>query len=505
MNYFMARMHPYIGMMIWDIVVYTLYVISLFLLFGDAEKRWMGLLVPIGAGIIFVFGLIYRYLTIYRRDGIDDVTGGKNKKVFTRIVLGLIKGGDQYVMVYGNIDRFKLVNDMYGTEAGDVILQKIHKIIDDELRWDEASGHLMADNFGILMRYHSIKKLDERLFRINKQIREISDESGMSYGIVMTYGIYVIRDNMVSANSILERANLARANITNAYLVPLGVYDDRAREQLGRERELELKMQRAIENHEFVPFLQPKYELRHETVAGAEALVRWIDPVEGMIFPNEFIPLFEKNGYISKLDLYTFEEICKLIERWDMAGCQVLPIAVNLSRANFSNPDFFDAYERLVKKYNIPAGSIEFEFTESLLYENMDDLNRLVTKIHNLGFSCSIDDFGSGYSSLNMLKDVRVDVLKLDRVFFIEGDDSKRAKDVIQSVISLAKALNLKTVSEGIELQEQVDFLKEMGCDFVQGYIFAKPMTITAFERLVYFKEDSSASADVTDEPSLVF
>lgn len=490
MNLLMSRLRLYFGMLIWDILIDVTCVIALNAAFREMGRPWLRITLTIMITIFFAMAFIHRYQVLYRRYEIDDVTGGKNKKSFAHLVKRLIRSGDKYVMVYGNIDRFKLINNMYGFEIGDEILRKTHGIIDEEMRWDECSGHIMADNFGLCMRYHSIEKLDERLLRINRRVHGIGDKNGEPYGIIMNYGVYVINsERAYNVNALLERANIARGNITNTHLVPLGIYDKSIRKRLERERELELKMQRALEQHEFIPFLQPKFELRGETIAGAEALVRWVDSVEGMIYPDEFIPLFEKNGSITSLDLYMFEEVCKLIERWDMAGCRVVPISVNLSQAHFANPNFFDAYEKLIKEYKLPQGSVEFEFTESLLYENAIDINTLCERIRGLGFTSSIDDFGSGYSSLNMLKDVRVDTLKIDRVFFKDGDTNKRAKDIIGSVIGLAKALNLKTVSEGVEYREQVIFLKEMGCDYVQGYIYSKPMSIVAFERMVFFPQ----------------
>ena len=181
-----------------------------------------------------------------------------------------------------------------------------------------------------------------------------------------------------------------------------------------------------------------------------------------------------------------FEEVCKLVDRWYREGKYILPVSVNLSRSHFQIPNFFDYYEYVLKKYNIPPKSIEIELTESLFYNDFESLSNLVKKIHDAGLSCSIDDFGSGYSSLNMLKDVCVDALKLDRVFFESGENDERGKDVIQSVIRLAQALDLHTISEGVEEREQVEFLKEMNCDLIQGYVFAKPMPVPEFENLAF-------------------
>ncbi len=491
MKFFWTKLRPFLGLVIMDIFMGIIWIYSMQWTFRGMDNVYLGIALNIILSILYLVCVFVRYYILYQRHGVDDVTGGNNKREFERIASGLITNEESYVMVYANIDRFKLINDMYGNTIGDSILKKVHAIINEELRWDEVSGRIMADNFGMLMRFHSIEKLDQRLYRISWQIRNLRDESEAPYGITLTYGIYIVEAEDVLLESVMECANLARANvIKNAHQVAMGIYDESAKKQLSRERELEMKMHKALDNGEFVPFLQPKYELKNETVAGAEALVRWIDPVEGMIFPNDFIPLFEKNGFIVQLDLFMFEEVCKLVDRWESAGCRIIPISVNLSRANFAIPNFFDAYKHIVKKYDVPKGSIEFEFTESLLYNNFEALNDLVNEIHDLGFSCSIDDFGSGYSSLNMLKDVRVDVLKLDRVFFSQGDNSRRGQDVIRSVLGLAQALQLRTVSEGVELQDQVDYLREMNCDFVQGYIFAKPMKVTAFERLVYLEEN---------------
>ncbi len=182
-----------------------------------------------------------------------------------------------------------------------------------------------------------------------------------------------------------------------------------------------------------------------------------------------------------------FEEVCKMITQWKEEGKEIIPISVNLSRSHFDIPDFFSHYEQILGKYDIPPKSIEIELTESIFYNKLETLNKLVSRIHEAGLSCSIDDFGSGYSSLNMLKDVCVDALKLDRVFFANGDD-RRGRDIIQSVIRLAQALNLHTVSEGVEERNQVEFLKEMDCDLIQGYVFAKPMPVPEFENMAFSK-----------------
>lgn len=487
MKQIVSRIKTIGSMLIWDFITAIVLLGFMYFVLSELDTFFSQIIVTITTVVFVVLMLTLKYQLFYKRYGRDDVTGGKNKREFERIAKDLLKGDGQYVLVYANIDRFKLINENYGNDVGDKVLRQIHTIIDEELRWDEVSGRIMADNFGILMRYHSLPKLEQRLYRISKQLSELLDDNGNKYGIVLYFGVYVIEENDESnVSTMLEHANLARKKISPSHMIAMGVYNVKDSERLGRDKALEMKMHQALERGDFVPFLQPKYELEGESIAGAEALVRWIDPHEGMIYPDEFIPLFENNGFIVELDLYMFEEVCKLVDRWYREGKYHFPVSVNLSRRHFQIPNFFDYYEFVLKKYDIPKNAIEIELTESLFYNDFESLSELVEKIHKAGLSCSIDDFGSGYSSLNMLKDVCVDALKLDRVFFESGENDERGKDVIQSVIQLAQALDLHTISEGVEEREQVEFLKEMNCDLIQGYVFAKPMPVPEFENLAF-------------------
>ena len=478
-----------LGMVVWDVVAGVAFICVLNIALWNVESMLtkVGILTLVIA--LILLSLVVKYVQFYGKQGRDDVTGGKNKKEFERVCSRLLKGEGEFVVVYANIDRFKLINDAYGDDEGDVVLKKIHQIIDEEmLSWDEASGRIMADNFGMLMRFLSMNKLEHRLARINEQLSSLKDKDGVEYGIKLYFGIYQVVDKNESVSAMLEKANLALKRVTHSmqHLVHMGVYDEKDKKQLGREKELEMKMERALRNGEFIPYLQPKYELENETIGGAEALVRWMDPVEGMIVPNEFIPLFEKNGFIVELDLYMFEQVCRLVEKWNKNGYRIIPISVNMSRGHFSVPGFFERYMQILSRYDVPDRSIEIELTESLFYNEMSMLKELIDKIHEAGMLCSIDDLGSGYSSLNMLKEVEVDALKLDRVFFKETEDNKRSKSVINSVIHLAQDLELRTISEGVEVRSQVDYLKEAECDYIQGYIFARPMPVSDFEKIAF-------------------
>lgn len=331
MKQIISRLKNISMMLIWDVITaIALFVFAYFSL-DRMPSTMYKVLVLCGVALFVIIMLVIKYQLLYKKYGRDDVTGGKNKKEFERIARDLLRGDGNYVVVYANIDRFKLINETYGNDVGDRILCRIHEIIDDELRWDEVSGRIMADNFGVLMRFHSLPKLDQRLYRISKQLSELTDDNGNCYGIILYFGVYIVKDDENDISAMLEHANLARKKISPSHLVPMGIYDVKESQKLGRDKALEMKMHKALEQGDFVPYLQPKYELEGESIAGAEALVRWIDPEEGMIYPDEFIDLFESNGFIVELDLYMFEEVCKLIERWHKAGRKIIPISVNLS------------------------------------------------------------------------------------------------------------------------------------------------------------------------------
>lgn len=269
----------------------------------------------------------------------------------------------------------------------------------------------------------------------------------------------------------------------------IGYSDSKGNIKISKRKNIEDNMEHALENNEFIVYFQPKVELKTNKIAGAEALVRWQNSKKELIPPNEFIPIFEKNGFITKLDIYVFEEVCKTIRKWLNEGINPIPVSVNLSRMHLQNPNFLKKYKEIQEKYEVPADLLEIELTETLVFENFEQLKKVIDDIHQMGFSCSIDDFGSGYSSLNLLKEIPVDILKLDRIFFSKKND-KRGNSVIEFIISLAKKLNMTTISEGVETISQVEFLRKADCDLVQGYVYSKPLAKDDFE-ITFLKNEN--------------
>ena len=254
--------------------------------------------------------------------------------------------------------------------------------------------------------------------------------------------------------------------------------------EMQREQQIINEMDTALEEKQFVVYFQPKYELDGYTPRGAEALVRWKKPDGTMVSPGEFIPVFEKNGFIIKLDYYVWDQVCQLIATALRAGRKPDPISVNVSRVNLYNPNFLESLVNLVEKYRIPPEYLHLELTESVFSDTENVILNAVNYLHKAGFTILMDDFGSGYSSLNVLKDIDLDVLKIDMKFLSKGKDDGRGEKILAAVIQMAKALDMPVIAEGVEEKKQVQMLKRLGCNYIQGYYFAKPMPQEDYERL---------------------
>lgn len=426
---------------------------------------------------------------------VDEVTGGHTAQRFSELAEAVLRAPNarKYAMVYSNIRKFKVLNDQFGRDVCDAMLKAFYTTISNALRGKECMGRFSADHFCILVEYDGEKALYNMLERWLARVEHYVESEHPGWPLpAMEMGIYVVNGSTVSIVEMTDRAKLAlretRYTIGNKLFY--SIYDDEVRRRLVREKHIEDIMERALQNGEFQVYLQPKYKVQSRTIGGAEALTRWLNPEEGMIFPDEFIPLFEKNGFIVQLDLWVFEEVCRKISEWIKSGRTPVRVSVNVSRINLKKENFLDDYQRIALKYAIDPGYIEFEFTESVVMDDFGTLIKVIERIHAMGFTCSMDDFGSGYSSLNVLQAVAVDTLKLDKIFFRgNAEDANRIESVLSSVIDMAKALSMDTVAEGVEEPEQVDMLQRMGCDFIQGYVFARPMPIADFEKLAFAGE----------------
>jgi len=390
--------------------------------------------------------------------------------------------GKNYAYVCTNILNFKYVNDILGFEAGNSLLQHVAQSLKKSLADDEPCTRINADRFAFIIEYTTDKLLIKRISDINKQICMFKTSEDKPFQISNHYGIYKIKDKSYSIISIGDRALLALQDIRDSKETNFSFYNSVIRETVVYEKELENDMQSALDNKEFLVYLQPKFNLTKNEIIGAEALVRWNHSTKGLIPPMKFIKLFESNGFITKLDLYMFEESCKLLRRWIDSGVKPVPISVNLSKVHIYNQNIAEELYCTVLRYNIPPQLVEIELTESMDFENVALLLATISRLKQFSFTISLDDFGAGYSSLNLLKNIPVDILKIDREFFSQASDEKRGRQVIASIIEMAKHLDMKTVAEGVEYKEQADFLTSINCDYVQGFYFSRPIPVSEFE-----------------------
>lgn len=430
---------------------------------------------------------------------VDPLTKGPNRSKFDLDAGGAILEGapGDYVLVSMDIRKFKLINDLFGIEMGDKTLRHVYEVLERHLEDGEFATRTAADNFCLLLRNADKLKIVNRLGLMAQEINRFNEGMERKYFLSLVFGICPVLDTNLPLTQLLDRANVALKSIKDtgdSRLFACQFYSDLDRLELMREKDMENRMQDALNDGEFVIYLQPKLSLKSDAIAGAEALVRWQDPERGLIPPNEFIPFFEKNRFIIDLDLYVFEQVCILLRKWLDAGLTPVPISVNMSRAHLAHSNFLDAYEAICAENEVPPELLEIELTETLVFTNPEVLFQVIDQIHRRGFRCSMDDFGSGYSSLNLLKDLQMDTLKLDRAFFTSQEaDNPRERDVVTSVIDLAEKLSMTTVAEGVESQKQVDFLKQSSCDMVQGYVFSKPVPIPDFEALAFSGTDGPA------------
>lgn len=451
-------------------------------------------------GIILIFfTLLFMLLRSQRRHRleleniahIDPITGGNTLEGFSKLAKEVLMSPirKQYALVYINIRNFKVINEQLGHLNCDRILHALYESIHANLTNKEIIGRVTADNFCVLLEYHNNRDLLARFDNWYIHTKQSVEDYKPSHWMIreMEFGVYIIENHTVPLPQMITRAKIALREAVAVHNTRFryALYNDQMRLQLLREKQLEDMAEDALKKGEFQVYLQPKYRLPDERMTGAEALTRWISELEGMISPDEFIPLFEKNGFIIQLDLWVFEEVCRMIRAWLDEEKELIKISINCSRTHFKKPDFFKEYIKIAKSYNVPENLIEIELTESLFLDNKHFI-QIIEEIRKAGFSCSVDDFGSGYSSLNLIKAIPVDTLKLDKVFFHNSvQDRERAESVISSVISMAKVLSMETVAEGVEEREQVEMLKRLGCDYIQGYVFSKPKPMEDFKQLL--------------------
>lgn len=404
----------------------------------------------------------------------------------------IIKKDKEKKYAIANIDfkKFKYINDNYGYKCGDAILKEFADLINKQEYGIVTCCRYFSDNFLLLQEYESEEMTELYLNKLEEvfdnKVRSIDARIKLGLSI----GVCVIENNYGDIMGPIDNSNIAR-RYAKELNTTVHFFDNEMKQRLRMEFEITNSMEMALAHNEFKVYYQTKVNISDGSIAGAEALVRWVKPDKTVMGPDSFIPLFEKNGFVVNLDYFVYEDVCKMIRHWIDNGMKVIPISVNVSRVHlYEEQSFIKNVIAIVDKYKIPHELIELELTENIFIDSAESALLTMKALKNEGFKVSIDDFGSGYSSLNLLKDMNSDVLKLDRAFFGKEELRKEEQIIVSSIVDMAKKLDIKVVSEGVETQQQSDFLKEIQCDLAQGFLFSRPIPREELEQLLNKEND---------------
>ena len=405
----------------------------------------------------------------------DELTGLYNMSyLYNYIENALNTTNDNYSIIYINIKNFKVVNDIFGRKFGDNVLRQFGQWLQDKFKNKAVVGRLVGDTFGIFIRQANY---NEAVF-----LNELSDFSidgkRIKHRISVHIGVYEITDKFVDIATMFDRAHLAVSSIDSNYKTDIKHYDDNLRDGVLKEQQYTNEIYEAIKNDEIQPYLQPIVD-SNCMIVGAEALVRWNHPEYGLLNPGDFVSIFEKNGLIAEIDKYIWKCACETLYKWRSTVLSEMFLSINISPIDFYFIDVLTELKSLISLYELDPKKLRIEITESTMMSNVEEKMEILKELKRIGFIVEMDDFGSGYSSLNLLKDMPVDILKIDMQFL--SNDSKRANIIIKNIVRLARDLNIVPLIEGVETQEQYEMLKTFGCQLFQGYFFNKPLNVTDF------------------------
>lgn len=455
-------------------------------------------LVAISVGLCLIINLLIIAMTIY----IDISNQKKNRKLYKMAYIDSVTllGNDAYFKENGaiylqnesiqhnylitlDINKFKALNNIYGYGLCNEILRTLGQKLAQIMPKGNITCRISNDIFGTIFCYE--KNINTLLEKILKELSTITIGE-LNIPLNLSIGACKIHVKDKDINKLLDKSYLARAQIKGQYHSHYYLFDEKLENELLEEQQIESCMEQALENKEFKVIYQPKTATSNEKMVGAEALVRWYKEDE-IIPPNKFIPLFEKNKFIIKLDLYIFKQVCKDLAYWRKKYQYMPTISINISKEHFIDENFIDEYVKICHHYNIETNCIDLEITESATIDSNIDILKVFRNIKEKGFIISIDDFGTGYSSLSLLQNMPIDIIKIDKVF-VDKADLTTHKNIINYMILIAKSLGVKTIVEGVETKEQMEFIREIKADMIQGYYYSKPILKDEFEK--YFNKN---------------
>lgn len=413
---------------------------------------------------------------------IDELTGLYNERGFEDAVRQKLDDypNKSWFLLDFDVVGFKYINALYGKEQSDQLLIMLTRILIEDLQPDEIGGRIYGDHFTALFTGKNLSEIKTRILSANEKFKKITDR----YLILMSYGIYPISDPNMPVSILCDHAQVAKRKVKGNYNDFIAVYDDDMDQRQKENIALIMSFDAAISDKEFQAFYQPQYDMKTEKIIGAEALVRWKHGNQ-LIMPDHFISLFESNGLIETLDFYMLETVCAHLKGQIAAGLTPVPISVNFSKSHLYDQMFLSKLEQIITDAQVPASLLVAEFTEYTYLWKESALRSIISELHKIGVRVSLDDFGSGYSSLNMLSSIDFDEIKLDKGFLKESPLSVKSQKLIRLILQFISGQSIHTVAEGVETKEQLTFLRENGCDTAQGYFFSRPVSGEAYDRLL--------------------
>lgn len=431
---------------------------------------------------------------------IDFFTKMPNRKCIYQYIDNCISKNTSIGIMLLNIDNFKLFNDIYGYLVGEnLLINLIQKLLYYVPESKGIVGHLKGEGFLIAIPNISKEKLDDMGTSIIKSARELKiqlpNEKEVYSNVTFSIGSTVWNGKsdvttLILLNQVYSALKKAKSEGKNRY-ISFDFNDNNFYNKLESDKEFLSEISYALLDKQIEVFYQPLYNIKSNTIVGCEALARWRHPLKGLLTPDKFISLFEHSGLIIELDLYLFEENCRNIRRWIDNNDVFVSICCNFSRLHFFNPNFPSTLKNITEKYSISTSNFSIEITENILIEDTNTIIQQLNELRSFGFSVSIDDFGSGYSSFGMLQNLPLDIIKIDKIFLSHDLNDFKNTTILYSIINIARALGMLTVCEGVETKQQVEFIKSINCDIAQGFYYAKPMECKQFEKLLSKKNTS--------------
>ena len=436
---------------------------------------------------------------MFAQASFDELTGLYNQHYFVERTTGMMEADpkDDYIFFRINLEKFAMVNESYGNEAGDEMLRQIADMLRRDLKGRGVYGRLYADQFAIC-----IPGAHSDLSRAKKEGVYFFDYKGQKIRVQMNVGVYISKAPEHDARRALDYAQMALQNGRAESGGHFFCFKEEYLQTMLENQEISNTMEQALREGQFKVYLQPQFDIAYHRLVGAEALVRWEHPTRGLVSPARFIPVFEANNFIYQLDSYVCGQVCKILARWMERG-KIVPVSINLSQVDLLNPQLTGMLQSNLERYHVPVQYLHLEITESVYAENQTMAKQVIAKLRSLGFCIEMDDFGSGYSSLNMLKDIPVDVLKMDMRFFEGETHMERGGNIIEAIVKLAHSLGLIVIAEGVETERESNFLRSIQCSISQGFLYGRPVPVREFEAYLAVNDIGRKVMDVRNDDSI--